>query len=43
MLSDLVGDIVGFFGGLIWAGSAAANITLGTAVGSLDNVFGFLP
>lgn len=42
MLGDLVGDIVGFFSGLIFAGSAAANITQWTVIGSLDNVFDFL-
>ncbi|MGX1769857.1 hypothetical protein ACWIE7_16380 [Dietzia sp. NPDC055343] len=39
MLGDIVGDIVGFFYGLVGAGSAAANITGWTVVGSLDNIF----
>lgn len=43
MLGDLVGDIVGFFGGLIWSASAAANGVGWTVVGSLNNVFDFWP
>ncbi|MGX1769856.1 hypothetical protein ACWIE7_16375 [Dietzia sp. NPDC055343] len=43
MLGEIVGDIVRFFFGLVGAGSAAANITGATVVGSLDNVFDFLP
>lgn len=42
MLGEIVGDIVGFFLGLVTAGSAAAQIGGGTVIGSLDNVFGFL-
>lgn len=43
MLGELVGDIVGFFKGLILSGSAAARGVGWTVVGSLDNVFDFLP
>lgn len=43
MLGEIVGDIVGFFFGLVRAGSAAANGAGGAVVGSLDNVFDFLP
>lgn len=43
MLGQAVGQIVEFFGGLVGAGSAAANITAWTVVGSLDNIFDFLP
>lgn len=43
MLGNLVGDIVGFVFGIIGAGSAAAWGVGGAVVGSLDNVFDFMP
>lgn len=39
MLGELVGDIVGFFKGLILSGSLAAWGVGRTIEGSLDNVF----
>lgn len=43
MPGEAAGQIVGCLGGLVSADSAAANITGRTVVGSLDNVFDFLP